>query len=83
MSKRPFSKRKGKKKKKTTIENLVDGSIQLLEMNYFISQADACQRGGEKYSLLKQMMNMTPPPQIDLDIATWEYLCTLHLILQG
>jgi len=34
----------------------VDGSIQLLEINYFISQAD--RRGGnDKYSLIKQMMN--------------------------
>jgi len=44
MSKRPRSKRKGKKKKKTAIEELVDGSIQLLEINYFIPQAD--QHGG-------------------------------------
>jgi len=55
MSKRPCSKRKGKKKKKTAIEELVDGSIQLLEVNYFISQAE--RRGGNgKYSLIKQMM---------------------------
>jgi len=56
MSKRPRSKRKGKKKKKTAIEELVDGSIQLPEVNYFISQAD--RRGGNgKYSLIKQMLN--------------------------
>jgi len=56
MSKRPRSKRKGKKKKKTAIEELVDSSIQLPEINYFISQAD--RRGGnDKYSLIKQMMN--------------------------
>jgi len=54
MGKRPRSKRKGKKKK-TAIEELVDGSIQLPEINYFISQAD--RRGGDdKYSLIKQMM---------------------------
>jgi len=51
MSKRPHSKRKGKKKKNTAIEELVDSSIQLPEMNYFISKA-----GDEKYSLIKQMM---------------------------
>jgi len=51
MSKRPRTKRKGKKKK-TTIEELVDSSIQLPEMNYFISKAG----GDEKYSLIKQMM---------------------------
>jgi hypothetical protein len=56
MSKRPHSKRKGKKKKKTAIEELVDGSIQLPEINYFVSQAD-CRRGNGRYSLIKQMMN--------------------------
>jgi len=56
MSKRPRSKRKGKKKKKTAIEELVDSSIQLPEINYFISQAD-CRGGNDKYSLIKQMMN--------------------------
>jgi len=56
MSKRPRSKRKGKKKKKTAIEELVDGSIQLPEIDYFISQADHC-GGDDKYSLIKQMMN--------------------------
>jgi len=55
MSKRPCSKRKGKKKKKTAIEELVDSSIQLPEVNYFISQAE--RRGGNgKYSLIKHMM---------------------------
>jgi len=54
MSKRPCSKRKGKKKK-TAIEELVDGSIQLLDMNYFISKAEH-HGGDEKYSLIKQMM---------------------------
>jgi len=54
MSKRPHSKRKGKKKK-TAIEELVDGSIRLLEVNYFISQAE-CHGGNDKYSLIKQMM---------------------------
>jgi len=54
MSKRPCSKRKGKKKKKTAIEELVDGSIQLLEINYFVSKAE--HHGGDKYSLIKQMM---------------------------
>jgi len=47
-------KEKGQEKKKTAIEELVDGSIQLPEVNYFISQAD--RRGGGKYSLIKQMM---------------------------
>jgi len=56
MSKRPCSKRKGKKKKKTAVEELVDGSIQLPEVNYFISQAE-CRGGNGKYSLIKQMMN--------------------------
>jgi len=55
MSKRPRLKRKGKKKKKTTIEELVDGSIQLPEVNYFISQAE-CHGGNDKYSLIKQML---------------------------
>jgi len=55
MSKRPRSKRKGKKKKKTALEELVDGSIQLPEINHFISQADRC-GGNDKYSLIKQMM---------------------------
>jgi len=54
MSKRHRSKRKGKKKK-TAIEELVDGSIQLLEVNYFISKAEH-HGGDEKYSLIKQMM---------------------------
>jgi hypothetical protein len=56
MSKRPRSKRRGKKKKKTAIEELVDSSIQLLGINYFISQADRC-GGNGKYSLIKQMLN--------------------------
>jgi len=56
MRKRPRSKRKGKKKKKTAIEELVDSSIQLPEINYFISQADR-HGGNDKYSLIKQMLN--------------------------
>jgi len=56
MSKRPCSKRKGKKKKKTAIEELVEGSIQLPEVNYFLSQAEH-HGGDEKYSLIKQMMS--------------------------
>jgi len=55
MSKRPHSKRKGKKKKKTAIEELVDGSIWLPEVNYFISQAERL-GGNGKYSLIKQML---------------------------
>jgi len=55
MSKRPCSRRKGKKKKKTPIKELVDGSIQLPEINYFISKAEH-HGGDEKYSLIKQMM---------------------------
>jgi len=55
MSKRPLSKRKGKKKKKTAIKELVDGSIQLPEMNYFIFKAEH-HGGDEKNSLIKQMM---------------------------
>jgi len=51
MSKRPHSKRKGRKKKKT---ELVDGSIQLPGMEFFVSQADS--GGDDKYSLLEQMM---------------------------
>jgi len=54
MSKQPCSKRRGKKKK-TAIKELVDGSIQLPEINYFISQAEH-HAGDEKYSLIKQMM---------------------------
>jgi len=44
MSKSLHSKRKGKKKKKTAIEELVDSSIHD-DMNYFISQAE--HNGGE------------------------------------
>jgi len=54
MIKRPCSNRKGKKKK-TAIEELVDSSIQLPEVNYFISKAED-HGGDEKYSLIKQMM---------------------------
>jgi len=71
MSKRPRSKRKGKKKKKTAIEELVDGSIQLPDVNCFISKAEH-HGGNDKYSLIKQMLKSLkydPPTDTGLNSA--------------
>jgi hypothetical protein len=69
MSKQPHSKRK---KKKTTIEELVDGSIQLPGMEFFIDHG-----GDEKYSLLERMMRA-----LNYDHATQTGLETNSLVVR-
>jgi len=68
----------------------VDGSIQLLGLGYFISQANTHQGGDKRYSLLEWMMKALKydhHTETSLEtnglVMTLEYHCTLHLILPG